>query len=65
MCLNAISDRIATIRLREIPFNISIIQVYAPTTDYSDEEIEVFYNNLQNIITKVTKKDSNSRRLEC
>ena len=46
MCLNAISYRIVTIRLQTTPINISIIQVYAQTTDHSDEEIEVFYNNL-------------------
>ena len=57
MCFNAISDRIAIIRLQATPFNISIIQVYAPTTDHSDEEIEVFYNNLQNVIKTVSKKD--------
>ena len=57
MCFNAISDRISIIRLQATPFNISIIQVYAPTTDHSDEEIEVFYNNLQNVIKTVSKKD--------
>ena len=57
MCFNAISDRLAIIRLQATPFNISIIQVYAPTTDHSDEEIEVFYNNLQNVIKTVSKKD--------
>ena len=57
MCFNAISDRIAIIRLQATPFNISIIQVYAPTTEHSDEEIEVFYNNLQNVIKTVSKKD--------
>ena len=57
MCFNAISDRIAIIRLQATPFSISIIQVYAPTTDHYDEEIEVFYNNLQNVIKTVSKKD--------
>ena len=32
-------------------------QVYAPTTDHTDEEIEIFYNELQNSISKISKKD--------
>ena len=28
------------------PFNLSIIQVYAPTSASSEEEIEAFYNDL-------------------
>ena len=39
------------------PFNISIIQVYAPTTNHTDEEIEIFYNELQKSISKISKKD--------
>ena len=39
------------------PFNISIIQVYAPTTDHTDEDIETFYNELQSSISKISKKD--------
>ena len=33
------------------------MQVYAPITDHSDEEIEIFYNDLQNAISKISKKD--------
>ena len=44
MCFTPINDRIAIIRLHVTPFNISIIQVYAPTTDHKDEENEIFYN---------------------
>lgn len=52
-----ISSRIISIRLKASPFNISIIQVYAPTTDHDDEEIEEFYNKLQGIINMASKKD--------
>ena len=55
MCFTPINDRIAIIRLHATPFNISIIQVYAPTTDHTDDEI--FYNELQNSISKMSKKD--------
>ena len=57
MCFNPINEIIAIIRLHATPFNISIIQVYAPTTDHTDEEIEIFYNDLQNSISKISKKD--------
>ncbi|XP_050795708.1 uncharacterized protein LOC127044675 [Gopherus flavomarginatus] len=35
----------------------TLVQVYTPTTDYDDEKIEDFYNQLQDIIDKVHKKD--------
>ena len=54
MCFNRINERIAIIRLHATPFNISIIQVYA---DYTDEEIEIFYIDLQNSISTISKKD--------
>ena len=52
MCFTPINDIIAIIRLHATPFNISIIQVYAPTTYHTDEETEIFYNDLQNSISK-------------
>ena len=39
-----VSSRLLTIRLREVPFNITIVQVYTPTSDYDDNEIEAFYS---------------------
>ena len=35
-----VSSRLITIRLRAVPFNITIVQAYAPTSDYDDNEIE-------------------------
>ena len=37
-----VSSRIISIRIQTIPLNSTLIQVYAPTTDYSEEEIEIF-----------------------
>ena len=34
------------------------MQVYASTTDYDDEQIEQFYNQIQTVIDKVNKKDT-------
>ena len=41
-----VSDRIALVKLKAKPFNISIIQVYEPTSTSTDEELEEFYEEL-------------------
>ena len=45
-----------TIRLRAAPFDIITVHVYAPTSDYDDNEIEEFYDQLQNVIDQTPKK---------
>ena len=52
-----VSSRLITIRLRAVPFNITIVQAYAQTSDYDDNEIEEFYDQLQNVIDQTPKKD--------
>ena len=52
-----VSSRLITIRLRAVPFNITKVQVYAPKSDYDDNEIEEFYDQLQNVIDQTPKKD--------
>mgnify|MGYP006273469667 CR=1 FL=1 len=52
-----ISSRIISIRVSARPKNITIFQVYAPTTAHDDEEVEEFYEELENSIKKVPKKD--------
>ena len=52
-----VSSRLITIRLKASPFNITIIQAYAPTTDYDDDVIEDFYDQLQEVIDQTPKKD--------
>jgi len=32
------------------PFNITVIQVYAPITDVKETELEWFYENLQDLL---------------
>ena len=39
------------------PFNTTIIQVYAPTTDAEDAEVEWFYEDLQDLLELTPKKD--------
>ena len=52
-----INSRIISIRIAAAPLNITIIQVYAPTSDYDDEEIEGFYEDLDKTIKEAPKKD--------
>ena len=42
--------------LQSKPFNITVIQVYAPTTDAEEAEIEQFYEDLQPILELTPKK---------
>ena len=37
-------------RLQGKPFNITVIQVYAPTSNAEEAEVEQFYEDLQNIL---------------
>ena len=52
-----VSSRLITIRLRAVPFNFTIVQAYTPMSDYDDNEIEEFYDQLQNVIDQILKKD--------
>ena len=38
-------------------FNISVIQVYAPTSNAKEAEVEWFYENLQELLQLTPKKD--------
>ena len=52
-----VSSRLISIRLRAAPFNITIIQVYAPISGHDDSEVNHFYQQLQETIDQTTKKD--------
>ena len=52
-----VSSRLISIRLSAAPFNITIIQVYAPTSGHDDIEVDHFYQKLQETIDKTPKKD--------
>ena len=45
---NTVSDRLLCLKMNTKHSVLNIIQVYAPTSNSSDEEIEKFYNDLQN-----------------
>ena len=39
------------------PFNITVIQVYAPTSNAEEAEVERFYEDLQDVVELTPKKD--------
>ena len=52
-----VSSRLIAIRLRAVPSNTTIVQVYGPTSDYDGNKIEELYDQLQNVIDQTPKKD--------
>ena len=47
-----------SVRLQGKPFNITVIQVYAPTNKAEKIEVERFYEDLQDLLELTPKKDS-------
>ena len=52
-----VSSRLNIIRLRAVPFNTTVVQAYATKSNYDDNEIEDFYDQLQIVIDQTPKKD--------
>ena len=46
-----------SVRLQGKPFNIRVIQVYAPTSNAEETEVEWFYEGLQDLLELTPKKD--------
>ena len=44
---NLKNNRMISVHLQGKPFNITVIQVYAPSTNTKEAEVEWFYENLQ------------------
>ena len=51
------NDRIISVHLQGKPFNITVIQVYAPTSNTEEAEVERFYEDLQDLLELTAKKD--------
>ena len=47
---NLKNDRMISIRFQGKPFNITVIQVYAPTSNTKEDEAEWFYEDLQDLL---------------
>ena len=46
-----------SVRFQDKPFNITVIQVYAPTRNAEEAEVERFYEDLQDLLERTPKKD--------
>ena len=46
-----------SVRLQGKPFNITVIQVYAPTNNAEEAEVERFYEDLQDFLELTSPKD--------
>ena len=46
-----------SVRFQGKPFNITVIQVYAPTSDAEEAEVERFYEDRQDFLELTPKKD--------
>ena len=53
---NLKNDRRISLRFQGKPFNITVIQVYAPTSNTEEAEVEQFYEDLQDILELAAKK---------
>ena len=55
---NLKNNRMISVRLQGKPFNIMVIQVYAPTSNAEEAEVEWFYEDLQDLLKLTPKKMS-------
>ena len=51
------NDRMISVCFQGKPFNITVIQVYAPTNTAEEAEVEQFYEDLQDLLELTPKKD--------
>ena len=54
---NLKNDRMISVHFQGKPFNIMVIQAYAPTSNAEEAEIERFYEDLQHLLEITHKKD--------
>jgi len=54
---NLKNDRMISVHFQGKPFNITIIQVYAPTSNAKEAEVEQFCEDLQDLLELTPKED--------
>ena len=64
---NLKNDRMISVHFQGKPFNITIIQVYVPTSNAEEAEVEWFYEDLQDLaeLTPPKRCPFHYRGLEC
>ena len=58
LACNLKNDRMISVRFQGKPFNITVIQLYAPTSNAEEAEVERFYEDLQDLLELTSKKDA-------
>ena len=51
------NDRMISVRLQGKPFSITVIRVYAPTSNAEETEVERFYEDLQDLLELTPQND--------
>ena len=54
---NLKNHRMISVHFQGKPFNIKVIQAYAPTSNAEESEVEQFYEDLQDLLELTPKKD--------
>ena len=54
---NLKNDRMTSVHFQGKPFNIMVIQVYAPISNAEEAEVKQFYEDLQDLLELTLKKD--------
>ena len=52
------NDRMIIVHFQGKPFNITVIQVYAPTSNGEEDEVECLYENLQDLLELTLIRDA-------
>ena len=55
---NLKNDGMISVHFQGRPFSITVIQVYAPTTNAKEDEVKGFYEDLQDLLEPTSKKMS-------
>ena len=59
------NDRMISVRFQGKPFNITVIQAYATTSNGEEAEVERIYEDLQDLLELQKRCPFHYRRLEC
>ena len=54
---NLKNSKMISVHFQGKPFNITVIQVYAPTSNAEEAEVEQFYEDLQDLLELTPQKD--------
>ena len=54
---NLKNERMISVRFQGKPFSITVIQIYAPTSNTEEGEVEQFFEDLQDLLELTPQKD--------